>query len=182
MLLWSSAHQLDYIPASPTLGCKSPPSRGARLRVSKESGEYVQKPDGQRCGAPAEEERGRFLESSGNCPLWFHYCATASPRWRSVKAVLLSLALVQLQLAHAWNWSRALGTGSGKKQAQHTERVLPRSWTRSRAPDSLSQSLSRSGLDPNVLEATGSGREKQQRQNTLTCLDVIQHAGLFLYC
>lgn len=94
--------------------------------------------------------------------------------------MLLSLAPVQLQLAHAWNRSRALGTGSGRKQAQHTERVLPRSWTRSRAPDSLTQSLLRSGSDPNVLEATGSGREKQQRQNTLTCLDVIQHAGFFL--
>lgn len=35
MLLWSSAHQLDYIPASPTLGCKYPPSRGARLQVSR---------------------------------------------------------------------------------------------------------------------------------------------------
>lgn len=121
MLLWSSAHQLDYIPASPTLGCKYPPSRGARLRVSKESGKNIEKPDGQRRGAPAEEERGRFLESSGSCPLWFHYCTTASPRWRSVKAVLLPLAPVQLQLAHAWNWSRALGTGSGKKQTQHRE-------------------------------------------------------------
>lgn len=96
--------------------------------------------------------------------------------------MLLSLAPVQLQLAHAWNQSRALGTASGRKQAHRRERVLPRSWTRSRAPDSLSQSLSRSGFDPNVLEATGSGREKQQRQNTLTRLDVIQHAGFFVTC
>lgn len=117
LLLWSSAYQLNYIPASPTLGCKYLPPKGAMLRVSRESGKYIEKPDRQHRGALAEEERRRFLESSGSCPLWFHYCTTASPRWRSVKAVLLSLALVQLQLAHAWNWSRATGTGSTQRES-----------------------------------------------------------------
>lgn len=123
-------------------------------------------------------KEGGSLRSQAADLCGVHYCATASPRQRSIKAALLPLAPVQVQLGCAWNRPRARGAGSARKQAPRTERVRPRSWTRSRAPDSLS----RSGLDPNVLEATGSGREKQQRRNTLTCLDVIQHAGLFFTC
>lgn len=57
-----------------------------------------------------------------------------------------------------------------REKAGSPHRVLPRSWTGSRAPDSLSQSLSRSGVDPNVLEATGSGRKKQQTETAYTDL------------
>lgn len=42
----------------------SDPHPGARLRVSAESGKQTQNADGQGQGAAAEEERGRFPESS----------------------------------------------------------------------------------------------------------------------
>lgn len=119
ILLWSSVHQLDYIPASPALGCRYPPSRcqaASECRVRQAHTKCRR----ARSGSSSWGGKGEVPREL-SCPLWFHYRATASPRWGSVRAVLLSLAPVQLQPAHAWNWSRALGTGSGKKQAQLTE-------------------------------------------------------------
>lgn len=174
---WLSTHRLDDTPAGQPPGCthprgaggpgQEPRARQARVTNSGNATErQLQRKEGGSSRAPAADLCG------------VHYCATVSPRQRRVKAALLPLAPVQLQLGCAWNRSRAWGAGSARKQAPHTQRVRPRSWTRSRAPDSLS----RSGADPNVPEATGSGREKQQRRNTLTRLDVIQHAGLFFTC
>lgn len=182
MLLWSSAHQLDYIPASPTLGCKSPPSRGARLTVSKVRRVHTK----TRRATPWSSSwrgKGEVPREFRQLPFVVSLLCNCEPSLKECQgrvagsgscttAACPCLELVQ-SIRH---WLRE------ETSSTHWGRVLPRSWTRSRAPDSLSQSLSKSGLDPSVLEATGSGREKQQRQNTLTCLDVIQHAGFFLNC
>lgn len=96
--------------------------------------------------------------------------------------MLLSLAPVQVPLAHAWNPSRALGTGSGRKQAHHTESFpVP-----GRDPEHQTHSHSHSP-DLELIQmfwrqlAQGE-RSNKQRQHTLTCLEVIQHAGFFLTC
>lgn len=178
MLFWLSAHQLDYIPASLSLGCKYPLIQGCQAK-SKERVRWVHmKTRRVSHGATA---KGRFLQSSGSWPLWYSLPCNCEPSLKecqgrvAVSGSCTTAACPCLESVQSIrHWLRE-ETGS-------TQRVFPHSWTRSRAPDSLSQSLSRSGFDPKILEATGSGREKQQRENTLTCLDVTQHAGFFLTC